>query len=129
MFQSFHDALTDEAATYIDSQLASFEDTFATVPPEKSDEWLEILLNLLGLGFSAAAAPFFDSCKLSKCIFLSLSPHSVVVLLTLSYSIVLASKAFFIDHPAILNNAKDTTFPVIAFGTAIAVATLKPGSP
>lgn len=48
------------AANYIDTQLADFEDTFAPVAPAASDEWLEIVISLVGLGITAIAAPFFD---------------------------------------------------------------------
>lgn len=43
--------------------MEDFELTFAPVPPEPSDEWLEILIALFGLGITAIAAPFFDESK------------------------------------------------------------------
>ncbi|GCB21695.1 killer toxin subunits alpha/beta [Aspergillus awamori] len=53
-------AISKVAGTYIDSQLQDFEDTFAPVPPTPSDTWLEILLNLLGLGITVVTAPYFE---------------------------------------------------------------------
>lgn len=60
MYTALFDAINDAAASYIDTQLADFEDTFAPVPTSSSDEWLEILISLIGLGITAIAAPFFD---------------------------------------------------------------------
>lgn len=60
MYSQFYDAINSAAGTYIDNALVDFEDTFAPVPPEPSDEWLLILINLLDLGLTAVAAPFFD---------------------------------------------------------------------
>lgn len=40
--------------------MQSFEDTFAPVPPPQSDTWEEILIDLVGLGITAIAAPYLD---------------------------------------------------------------------
>jgi hypothetical protein len=73
MYSQFYNAITAAAGQYIDSQLQYFETTFAPVPPPKSDEWLLILINLLGLGISAIAAPFFEGGE-SRCGVSSLLP-------------------------------------------------------
>lgn len=64
MYSQLWYAITGIAATYIDNQLSDFEDTFAPVPPAKSDEWEVLLIDLLGLGITAIAAPFFDGGEL-----------------------------------------------------------------
>lgn len=64
MYSQLNDAISGIAATYIDNQLSDFEDTFAPVPPPKSDEWIVLLTDLLGLGLTAVAAPFFDGGEL-----------------------------------------------------------------
>lgn len=58
MYSELYSAI-NAASGYIDSQLDSFELTFAPVSQPKSDEWLVILIALLGLGLTAVAAPFF----------------------------------------------------------------------
>jgi hypothetical protein len=65
MYSQFLSAIQG-AAGYIDAQLSAFETTFAPVPPPKSDEWLLILISILGLGLTAIAAPFFDGGE-SRC--------------------------------------------------------------
>lgn len=65
MYSQLSTAISD-ASGYIDSQLDSFELTFAPVPPEKNDTWIEILIALLTLGLTAIAAPFFAGGK-SRC--------------------------------------------------------------
>jgi hypothetical protein len=71
MYSQFYNAITAATGQYIDNQLADFETTFAPVPPPKSDEWLVILISLLGLGITAIAAPFFEGgesqCGVSAC--------------------------------------------------------------
>lgn len=64
MYSQLYYAINGIAATYVDNQLSDFEDTFAPVPPAKSDEWLVLLIDLLGLGLTAVAAPFFDGGEL-----------------------------------------------------------------
>ncbi|PWY76008.1 glycoside hydrolase family 18 protein [Aspergillus sclerotioniger CBS 115572] len=59
-YSQFHAAIDAVAGTYIDTQLQYFETTFSPVPPTESNTWLEILLNLVGLGITAVAGPFFD---------------------------------------------------------------------
>lgn len=45
--------------------MQDFEDTFATVAPPPDDSRLVIMIDHLGLGFTAAAAPYFDGGELS----------------------------------------------------------------
>ncbi|KAM0511469.1 hypothetical protein ACHAPE_009823 [Trichoderma viride] len=95
-YSQFYYTIVEIAATYIDNQMEDFELTFAPVPPEPSDEWLEILIALLGLGITAIAAPFFDE------IFVALP--------------ALAGAG--------LDEAKDIGFAGVAYGASIAAATL-----
>jgi hypothetical protein len=62
MYSQLSTAISD-ASGYIASQLDSFELTFAPVAQPKSDEWIVILIALLGLGLTAVAAPFFAEGK------------------------------------------------------------------
>lgn len=63
MCSQFCEAINNAAGTYIDNHPSDFEDTFAPVPLELTDEWLLNLINLVGLELTAAAAPFFDGGK------------------------------------------------------------------
>ncbi|RAK99289.1 glycoside hydrolase family 18 protein [Aspergillus ibericus CBS 121593] len=59
-YSQFSAAINAAAGTYIDNKLQDFEDTFAPVPPAPSDTWIDILFNLLGLGITVVAAPYFE---------------------------------------------------------------------
>ncbi|GKZ37253.1 hypothetical protein AbraIFM66950_008710 [Aspergillus brasiliensis] len=59
-YSRFYAAIHDVAGTYLNSQLPDFEKTFAPVAPTPSDTWLEILINLLGLGITVVTAPYFE---------------------------------------------------------------------
>ncbi|RAL13110.1 glycoside hydrolase family 18 protein [Aspergillus homomorphus CBS 101889] len=103
MYSQFFDAISVAAGTYIDNQLQDFESTFAPVPPAPSDEWLVILTNLLGLGLTAVAAPYFDG------VFESLPALSSVL------------------GEAGADTAKDISNAAVAFGAAIASAAIPEG--
>ncbi|PYI14800.1 glycoside hydrolase, partial [Aspergillus violaceofuscus CBS 115571] len=105
MYSQFFDAISVAAGTYIDNQLQDFESTFAPVPPAPSDEWLVILTNLLGLGLTAVAAPYFDG------VFESLPALSSVL------------------GEAGADTAKDISNAAVAFGAAIASAAIPEGEP
>ncbi|PYH88504.1 hypothetical protein BO71DRAFT_467833 [Aspergillus ellipticus CBS 707.79] len=105
MYSQFFDAINDAAGTYIDDQLPDFETTFAPVPPAPSNDWEVILTNLLGLGITAVAAPYFDG------VFASLP----------------AVRSILGDSGA--DTAKDITNAAIAFGAAIASAELPGKTP
>jgi hypothetical protein len=51
------------AAVQFEPSLSSMEDTFAPVAPPKSDLWLQILLDFVGLGAVVVIAPFMAGCK------------------------------------------------------------------
>ncbi|KAK9855849.1 hypothetical protein MYU51_001467 [Penicillium brevicompactum] len=55
------DALVTDAALVIDNSLPHLENTFAPVPPEKNDNWLNTLLGLVALGVPTVGGKFFDS--------------------------------------------------------------------
>ncbi|KAL7939413.1 glycoside hydrolase family 18 protein [Trichoderma chlorosporum] len=102
MYSQFWNALGYAAGTYLDNQLAEFEDTFAPVPPEKNDEWEDILINLLGLGLTAVAAPFFDGM----------------------FGVLPAIAAL---GEAGADTVKDITYATVAFGAAI-ISVVKDGN-
>ncbi|EKV10555.1 glycoside hydrolase family 18 protein [Penicillium digitatum] len=104
-YSQFYDAINAIAGTYIDSQLQDFETTFAPLPPAPSDEWLVILINLLGLGLTVVAAPFFDG------VFASLPALSSAL------------------GDAGADAAKDITNAAVAFGAAIASAAIPSKAP
>lgn len=58
MYASYADALGNAAAEKIDPSLDDFQETFAPTPPEKDNEWLTILLDLVSMGTSMVAGPF-----------------------------------------------------------------------
>ncbi|WPG98091.1 Hypothetical protein R9X50_00087700 [Acrodontium crateriforme] len=103
-YSQLYNAINDAAGSYIDSQLQSFEDTFAPVPPARSDEWLLILTSLLGLGLTAIAAPFFDGVFGT-----------------------LPALADLGDAGA--DTVKDITYASVAFGASIASATFSTSAP
>lgn len=66
MYANFQQALTAEAATYINNALVDFENKFAPVPPpEDNTKRLYFLIDIITLGVSVVAGPFFNSCKCS----------------------------------------------------------------
>lgn len=75
MYSQLYSAIIGIAGTYIDNQLADFEDTFAPVPPPKSDKWIVLLTDLLALGLTAVAAPFFDGGELLQMSSSEVQPH------------------------------------------------------
>ncbi|KAL5337697.1 hypothetical protein BJX70DRAFT_409027 [Aspergillus crustosus] len=89
----FHDTLF-EVATLASFALDDFELTFAPVPPEESNMWLEILLTLLTLGTLSGIGPFFNT--------------------------FLKAKPFFTKNTDALADAKDVTTQLIAQGITIA---------
>lgn len=65
MYNKYWQSVYNSAASLIDDSLKSFEDDFAPVPPPQSDLWELLLIQLLTLGLTAVAAPFFDVCRFS----------------------------------------------------------------
>jgi hypothetical protein len=64
MYEDVWEAL-GTAAGQFEPSLPTFETTFAPVPPQANDLWLQILLDFVTLGATALAAPIFNSCKYS----------------------------------------------------------------
>jgi hypothetical protein len=56
------------------------ENTFAPVPDDASDEWLQILLDIVGVGAAVILAPIGGECKFFITILLAfeLTRHSVI---------------------------------------------------
>lgn len=48
----------------ISTVMDNFVDTFAP-PTDDSDQWFQLLLNILGLAFSVGVVPLFNKCKIS----------------------------------------------------------------
>lgn len=94
MYQSYHDALYKAAASSINPALEDFENKFSPIPPEQDNNWLLLLLDLVTVGVSAAAAPFFNN-------FLSKLPY-------------------FIEKTDAADNIKDLTMLAIGQSTTIA---------
>ncbi|OJZ85163.1 hypothetical protein ASPFODRAFT_61841 [Aspergillus luchuensis CBS 106.47] len=102
-FSQFYAAINAVAGTYIDTQLQDFETTFATVPSPPSDTWLEVLVNLLGLGITVITAPYFEG------VFTNLPALSISLG---------ASGA---------NNTANITSAIVAYGASIASNSLSKG--
>ncbi|KAL6887059.1 glycoside hydrolase family 18 protein [Trichoderma evansii] len=102
MYSQFYAAINYASGTYISDALADFENTFAPVPPEEDDEWKLILTNLVGLGLTAVAAPFFDG-------------------------VFGALPALVALGEAVADTIKDITYATLAFGAAIVTITLDGG--
>uniref|UniRef100_A0A0L0NAP9 chitinase n=1 Tax=Tolypocladium ophioglossoides (strain CBS 100239) TaxID=1163406 RepID=A0A0L0NAP9_TOLOC len=94
MYQSYHEALIAAAATSIDNALKDFENKFAPVPEPPDDKWAVLLIDLITLGATMVAGPFFNS--------------------------FLARLPYFIANEAALANLKDTSVTVIGQSTTIA---------
>lgn len=60
MYAKFKSALVADAALVIDNTLPDLENTFAPVPPEKDDSWLNTILGLIALGVPTVGGKFFD---------------------------------------------------------------------
>lgn len=94
MYQSYHDALYKAAAAAINPALEDFENKFSPIPPEEDNTWLLLLLDIVTVGVSAAAAPFFNN--------------------------FLAKLPYFIGKEAAAGNIKDLTMLAIGQSTTIA---------
>ncbi|EGX87986.1 Glycoside hydrolase [Cordyceps militaris CM01] len=104
MYASLYSALHDAGATTITGEMRAFVKTFAPVPPPKDDKkWLEILLDVVGLGLTLVAGPFFNS--------------------------VLSKMPYFIANATMAANLKDTTVALISGTTSIAKDLLDGESP
>lgn len=60
MYSEFKSALVADAALVIDNTLPDLENTFAPVPLEKDDSWLNTILGLVALGVPIVGGKFFD---------------------------------------------------------------------
>ncbi|OAQ63718.2 chitinase [Pochonia chlamydosporia 170] len=94
MYDDFRQAVTEEAALYINNALPNFENKFAPVPEPEDNRWLLLLIDLITLGAGLAAGPFFNS-------YLSKLPY-------------------FIKNDAAGATLKDTTMTLIGQSTTIA---------
>ncbi len=48
--------------------------SLAPIPPEDDDLWIQLALDLVGIGFAAVGGPFFSGCKyLPTCVSIFLS--------------------------------------------------------
>ncbi|KAK3934190.1 hypothetical protein QBC46DRAFT_300262 [Diplogelasinospora grovesii] len=100
MYASYDSALFKAAAGAIDPALQDFENKFAPVPPPQDNTWLQILLDLIGMGAVMIAAPFF--------------------------SFYLAELPFFValgateTAEAVSDTVRDATYAIIATGVSIA---------
>ncbi|KAL4899490.1 hypothetical protein BDW74DRAFT_171529 [Aspergillus multicolor] len=96
-FKKFRDELYN-AATLVSFQLDDMENTFAPVPPEESNMWTYLLIDLLTLGTLGTLGPFFNT--------------------------MLKKQAHFWQRGMSLENTKDTSMTVVGQGTTIAKDTL-----
>lgn len=127
IYSTYHTALFQAAASAIDNSLQAFADKFAPVPPEPDTRWLQILLDLVGMGATMIAGPFFNSCKLRLQCEIELENtktptpewHRQANSRILDWT-VLAKMPYFLANTATLANSKDTTFALISAGTSIA---------
>ncbi|THC89244.1 hypothetical protein EYZ11_011312 [Aspergillus tanneri] len=94
LYQSYHNALFQAAASEITNALDDFENKFAPIPKPPDNTWLLLLIDLITLGSASAAAPFFNS--------------------------VLSKLPYFIAKGSTLDNFKDTTMTIISQSTTIA---------
>ena len=63
LYDSMHAGIVGAAALSINNALQSFEDKFAPVPKPPDDTWLQILLDVLGLGMAMGSGAFITKCK------------------------------------------------------------------
>ncbi|EPE09530.1 glycoside hydrolase family 18 protein [Ophiostoma piceae UAMH 11346] len=70
MHTDYIEAVTSASANVIGPELDSFEKTFAPVPPEKDDSWLDILLGAIGLVGTVSGSGFFTK-------FLTTLPYAI----------------------------------------------------
>lgn len=61
MYSSYHNALFKAAASVITPSFSDFENKFQPIPPEEDNTWLLLLLDLVTVGVSGIAAPFFNN--------------------------------------------------------------------
>ncbi|KAF9873540.1 hypothetical protein CkaCkLH20_08999 [Colletotrichum karsti] len=60
MFHSYYDGL-DAMRAGVQTTIRRMEDTFAPIPEPETNQWLNILIDLLTIGTLGGAAPFFNS--------------------------------------------------------------------
>lgn len=115
MYQSFYTALKDATGTIIVPALQDFENKFAPVD-EPDDEWLELLIDFIPLGFVSVGAPIFHSCKSSS---LHSAPFGCSpAQITNTAPQVLKSLPYFVANPNTFNILKDTTFSLVTSSNA-----------
>lgn len=93
LFKDYHDTLF-EVAAITSTALDDFENTFAPIPPEKDNEPILLLIDLLTVGTLTAAGPFFNN--------------------------LLKKLPYFVAKGSKLDNIKDTTMTLIGQSTTIA---------
>ncbi|BCS23654.1 uncharacterized protein APUU_40098A [Aspergillus puulaauensis] len=94
MYRNYHDALW-QAFTQVSAALKDIENKFAPVPPEKDQDWLLLLIDLLTLGALGTAAPYFNR--------------------------LLRNKDWFINKGrGVIEDAKDTSMTLMGQSTTIA---------
>lgn len=59
MYTQYHEGLLAATALLIDPALDDFAKTFAPVPPEQDDQWMEILLELVSQATPMVGGKFF----------------------------------------------------------------------
>lgn len=61
MYPSYLDSLTKATTFIITNSLSDFENKFQPIPPENNNTWLLLLFDLVTVGVSVVAAPFFNN--------------------------------------------------------------------
>lgn len=62
MYTTYIKAVHDAFSDVVSPALQNLEATFAPVSPPKSDEWLDILLSVIGLVGTVGGSALFNSC-------------------------------------------------------------------
>jgi hypothetical protein len=63
MYDQFNTELLNTFTTLISPSAATFENTFAPVPPPPDNGWLNILLDCVAMAAGLAFPPFFEGCR------------------------------------------------------------------
>lgn len=129
--KALHDAFSD----VVSPALQNLEDTFAPVSPPESDEWLGILLSVIGLVGTIGGSAFFNSCMCYlpfPSLFHKSSstfPRCVNYLVACLHIFKdLSAMPYFKANKALYDNLKDTTKAIVSFGTSLTSTLYKPGS-
>lgn len=130
MYVAYHEALMEAVAGVLDTQLKSFEEDFAPVPPPaEQPAWEAILLTVLSLAGTIGVSSFCNGgtfLKIPNCFIYAL----LLLLLNADLNLVLKALPAFAKGgspgPVAYDNYKDAAKAFMSFGASLTGEVTKP---